>query len=599
MKLFNRTMFFIVSLLFAMPTLSQQGIGAKTFFQPTQDDMKMLQEMEKEINKIVSGMKKEEREQFNRDVEELTKVMEKMKPEELESFVNEVFTQPPAPMPLPVPKKEVAKRPVKKKKPAPKKEKVPVKKQDQALQIIDVIIKRTNNFLVKAQVIPDAENKINEWGKEDKKIQNWQPDLDWDELKLQIEAFVQKLHKMKEKDPKTKEYKHIAAFIKDEALYNNMAKLKTTLAIQEPKVEIPPFGLEELSPESETAMLVVLNAYTEGFYLLNIPKGLATVMAQYEERAKELREEEEAAQKRAFEEAKIPELPAPTVLAGTPEAEDYYAPTYRRAPSYAPTYRPTYAPTRRPARPAARRAPTRQTPTGKVAGRPGAKIAAKSAQAETEDKKLKDRKPGVKKPTVEVAKKIEDPALKRPIKKVDHFIDAAAQVLEDLEDHPILKDILKDMKKHMEDATQEVDTRFAKALQSMTSNLKRATNNVEQLQEKVKNKKLSKPLQKRIKDEIKAIFDVNKDLFNKVIKQTKKIRDLPQEEIKKIPAKKRYAYLGEKEAVQKEDAETLKFLKELPEPGSIYLLEDALNDLKKAIDKLPPKTKKRRLPHMR
>jgi len=510
-------------------------------------------------------------------------------------------------MPRPMPKKEAAKRPVKKeRKLAPKKEKVPAKKQDQALQIIDVIIKRTNNFLVKSQVIPDAENKINEWGKEDKKIQNWQPDLDWDELKLQIEAFVQKLHKMKEKDPKTKEYKHIAAFIKDEALYNNMAKLRTTLATQEPKVEIPPFGLEELSPESETAMLVVLNAYTEGFYLLNIPKGLDAVMAQYEERAKELREEEEAAQKRAFEEAKIPELPAPTVLAGTPEAEDFYAPTYR------PTYRPTYAPTRRPAytpaRPTARRAPTRPTPTGKVGARPGVK----AAPTKPEDKKLEDKKPGVKKPTVEVAKKIEDSALKRPIKKVDHNIDAAAQVLEDLKDHPILKD----MKKHMtttasEDATQKVDVRFAQALPSIVSNLKRATNSVEQLQEKVK--KLSKPLQKRIKDEVKASYDDNKDLFNKVIKQIKSVHEIDP---RTIDGKKRYAYLAEMGAIpdpqlpvpteeelrpqlSPEEHEISVFRGQIRQPSSIYLLEDALNNLKKAIDKLPPKTKKRRLPHMR
>ena len=145
----------------------------------------------------------------------------------------------------------------------------------------------------------------------------------------------------------------------DEALYNNLKKIKTSLVDKEPIIEQSPFGFEKMSKVSKEAVRSVLAIYTESLYLLKTPEALDKIIEKFEPKAKALREEEEAAAKKALEESKKGRPTIPTKTAGVPEKEapsyggygyDYGYDDYGyRAPYYSPGYTPrseAYPPTK-------------------------------------------------------------------------------------------------------------------------------------------------------------------------------------------------------------------------------------------------------------
>lgn len=322
----------ITSISIAMgPMGNMGGMGM-----PSLED---IQAMEAEIDKFVRSLPPEQQKQFYKDVEELTNIMEKMTPDELNDFVGSVFTdagliEQPAPA-KPAPKAEPVK-PKEEAKPAIKVTTAPAAPTEKAVNMINSIIKRTEEFMRKAQVIQELQAKMNKWVVQ-KKLLDVAANLDWQTVETQIDDLNVLLYSLIELDPITKQYKHIGNLIKDEALYNNLATLQVTLDAYVPGVEIPPFGLETVSKESRAAIREVLSQYLEAFYLLNIPAAIKKVKALYEPRAKELKEEEKQRAEQAYKEAQKTRTPAPAVR--SPGTKAPYTP----AP-YTPPSRPDYTP---------------------------------------------------------------------------------------------------------------------------------------------------------------------------------------------------------------------------------------------------------------
>jgi len=286
-----------------------------------------LQAMELAVEQERAKMTPEERAQFDSDVDQLTKELEAMKPEELDAFMNTVLFGQPQQPPMPEEIQPVAPEiKVEAPKPEPVKPKKPLKKQDEALNTIDGIINSTNSFLHKIARYIDFVGKLKKWS-EQGKIPGWKPTYTWDGIKKEIESLLHTLNKMKDKDTKTNEYKYLSDLIDNESLYNNLNKLNDSLANLEPNIEVDEFEVDEfkaVTKESREFIRKVLAQYLEALYALDIPADLEKVIAKYEPTAKKMKEEEEKATKKVFEESKKKPKPVPAVVSGKGEKESSY-----------------------------------------------------------------------------------------------------------------------------------------------------------------------------------------------------------------------------------------------------------------------------------
>lgn len=305
----------------------------------SQEDIKMLNEVEQEINKFVATLSPEEQQSFWKDVDELTKVMSNMSEDELVKFMEDVF-QEQAPQPTPPVVAPPAPAPIEKpvvEEPKPIKPEM-LKAQERALLLIDSLITKINNFIGKTQLIPDLSNTIKNWSLE-KKIKNWPAQTTWAQFKSQVEELEVKLNRLKERNPQTNQYRHLDEFIKNEALYNNLSKLNTVLTQHEPKIELPSFVLEKMAEEAKKAMRTVIDSLIESLTALQIPADLDAVFEKYEPTAKTLKEQQEAA-KKAAEQAPAVKT-GPTIVGGKKqEPTDRFKQDYYPSDQYYPPFQP-------------------------------------------------------------------------------------------------------------------------------------------------------------------------------------------------------------------------------------------------------------------
>lgn len=298
----------------AMPAQPKNGQQAPL----NSEDAKLLEEVEQQINGYVASLPPDEQKKFWADVDELTKVMSTMSEDELVKFMEDVFTEeaaqqkpiaPEAPL-APVKEIKIEEKPV-----------LPVDKQQAALYLIDNLLKHIGNFLRKAQTMVDLPAKVIAWTKEGK-LKNWPSTLTWDVFKGYVDELNQKLNKLKDRDPKTNKYKYLDDFIKDEALYNNLSKISTSLAKYEPMIEVSSFGIDKMTTSSRESARTVLMSLQEAYSVLGIPAALDKIFEKYEPTAKKLKESEELTQKQALEASKRPGARAPMTVGGTSRERD-------------------------------------------------------------------------------------------------------------------------------------------------------------------------------------------------------------------------------------------------------------------------------------
>src|SRR5207244_865166 len=109
-----------------------------------------------------------------------------------------------------------------------------------------------NLFMVLMSSSPELPNRITRWGAKGD-ISNWQAGTNWDTFKIELENFVQKLYKVQEQDL-SRQYKYLLYLIADEALYNNIIQLQTSLNNLVPTIHLPEFGIQKLSAQSRQAI---------------------------------------------------------------------------------------------------------------------------------------------------------------------------------------------------------------------------------------------------------------------------------------------------------------------------------------------------------
>lgn len=244
--------------------------------QQMQDFERELEEANRAIEEYVSSLSPAEQAEFNRQVDEMSRMFENMSEDEFEKFLGEMFSDEPMNEPNPFTEIQPVTQEVAEVKTLSSEDK---KKVETALKVLDDIIKQSNLFMVLVNSSPELPNRITRWGTQEE-INNWQAGTKWDGFKTTLETLVQKLYKAQEQDL-SKKYKYLLELIADEALYNNLIQLQTSLNSLVPTINLPEFGIQKLSSQSKEAIKAILNKYTEAFYLLNIPQALDTLFAKY------------------------------------------------------------------------------------------------------------------------------------------------------------------------------------------------------------------------------------------------------------------------------------------------------------------------------
>ena len=291
----------------------------ENFFQAVMDEAReSLSDDGKELFDRINAGEDISEEDFEKLFEELIPTPEKEKPVEKEV------------------KPELKKE---EKKPEPKP--VITSKHETAIDRINSLITYTNQFIVKSGTVPELPGKIQRWEKKDKI--NWKSGLTWNGFKAELEKFVMQLNKLLEQDKKSKQFKHLDELLKNETLYNNLSKVEKSVSSLVPQIEeVPPLGAK-MSKESKRAMQKSISEFIEALYKLTLPQELDKLFEICEPKAKEQREAEEAAQKKAAEEAKKPRIPGRPVIAGTPEQDTYFPPVSEPySPAYDAGYEPSY-----------------------------------------------------------------------------------------------------------------------------------------------------------------------------------------------------------------------------------------------------------------
>lgn len=318
----------ILCCIYSPIMLSQQKMSMSQM----QDFERELEEANRAIEEYIGSLSPAEQAEFNKQVEEMSRMFENMSEDEFEKFLGEMFAD--EPMMEPNPFQEI--QPVT----APETTEVVLsaedkKKAETAIKILDDVIKQTNLFMVLMSSSLELPNRITRWGAKGD-ISNWQAGTTWDAFKIELENFVQKLYKVQEQDL-SKQYKYLLHLIADEALYNNIIQLQTSLNSLVPTINLPEFGIQKLSAQSRQIIKNILAKYTEGFYLLTIPKSLDDLFEKYAPEAEKIKAAEEAGAKRALEEARQVRTPAEKAEAGYDASYDY---DYGYGPSYDYGYSP-------------------------------------------------------------------------------------------------------------------------------------------------------------------------------------------------------------------------------------------------------------------
>jgi len=312
----------------AMPGMTGQPTGPAQKL--SEDDVKMLQEVEQEINKFVGSLPAEEQKKFWGEVDELTKVMSTMSEDELVKFMEGVLQEQeavapaprptpaptPTPMPAPTPSLPIISEPVAQPEiiSGPT---VNLEKHQQTYKLIESIILMLNNFLTKTQAIPELSGKVTSWISEGK-LQA-RPGATWHSMLGNIHELMAKLNAMKERDPISGTYKYLDELTRDESLINNLQRIKIVLTKYEPMIDISPFGTEKMNQQTRQAVRMVINTLIEASGVMGVSAALDRVMEKYEPRAKQIREHEEAAQRQALEASRRPISQTPATVAGRPE----------------------------------------------------------------------------------------------------------------------------------------------------------------------------------------------------------------------------------------------------------------------------------------
>ncbi len=491
-------------------------------------------------------------------------------------------------------------------------------KHEQAIDAINSLIRHTNAFLVKVATMPTFPNSFAQWIKKGTLTLPESARI-WTELKKNIEQLVSQLHTLLEQDPKTEEYYHIDGLLKNEAFYNNLRKVETTIAQQEPNVEeLSPLH-KKISASSKKAIQAMLTQYAEALYTLKLPEELATLLKAFEPKAKESREAEEKAAQTAAK-SRDGLTPGRPIVAGTPEHDRGYFPESRTYPTGTSRMAPqTYIP----------EAPY---PSGKtLQPSTAAPRGGKSQQGRTHVRAADD-----KKTVIRAAK--EDAALPEGVDKgirlpsgvvskkrqeVDHLINTIKDTITAAAKTVNTSATLKTLEAHLRDESPVDITLVTELIPDTIRELsvrKGAVGKIEELNRKITTPSWRTTYQKKLTD----LYTPHKSTFENLEKQITAIQSKFDAMKASITPEKLYAYFGievepqppelsevvlkealdevareplseeakiekaieyvEEQQVAKPSEGLIELERKLPAPVSLFDLRDSITALKKSIE---------------
>lgn len=249
------------------------------------DDQKLLAQLDQEINEFVGKLSPDEQKQFWNDVEELSQEMNKMSPDQLESFVQGVFQENllPEPEKPSQPETPVAK-PAEKLVEQPKQQPVVIKPATNIKEIIDLLDTlsgQINSLLKKAQIIPFFDGKVDQWIKKGA-IRPILTANNWATIKNLLELLLQKLHKVKERDKTTKQYKYIDLLSEQKKLLEALKALECDLCQCVSLISVTEMEAAGISKASTQAIQTTLNSLSKAFATVNLSEELEKIFSQYE-----------------------------------------------------------------------------------------------------------------------------------------------------------------------------------------------------------------------------------------------------------------------------------------------------------------------------
>lgn len=545
----------------------------------SEEDLKFLEQAQKDVQKYVEALpteaslrskgyteeqikNAETKEKFDREVERLSKMSEDELLKEIEKAITDATNAQPAPAEQAQvqPTKPVTPEPI------PQKQTAAISsKQHAALQLIDLTITGITNFLRKAQIMSELPSKIQTWQK-DGKLKNWPTSLTWNNFKIQVEDLETKLHKLKDRDPRSNNYKYLDEFIKDEGTYNNLVKLRDALNRNESKIALSPFGMDKMTSESREATRSVLLSLHEALSILGIPAGLDRIFEKFEPTAKKIKEAEESAQKRAFEQSKMPRYTEPARIGGSGRAREVStrerdrggADRYRTTDTYDSFGRAT-------PKASEEKKPLTMPGAGGAGAAKAGEDAKKSAAAKQEDQKAKYEAD----------------------KKADRF---EGTFLESIGNFGALLDefsLFKNIEKHINtEKSAPVNEEVIGAIKSGTKLIGTATTSVKNLKKQLNNlnEAQKKAYRKSIKDTYKDVRTDLDKLSNQIANlekpdQARQLAMIPDQRLKNIFMSKYFAYFGRKfeDYLQKEVDAGRKAAGNNPLPADIRRIEELLN----------------------
>lgn len=551
----------------------------------SEEDLKFLEQAQKDVQKYVEALpteaslrakgltddqikNAETKEKFDREVERLSKMSEEDLLKEIEKAISDVSTaQQPAPVEQPHAQPV---KPAQPELPAPQKPTAAMNaKHHAALQLIDLTITNITNFLRKAQIMSELPSKIQTWQK-DGKLKNWPASLTWNSFKVQVEDLEAKLHKLKDKDPRSFNYKYLDDFIKDEGTYNNLVKLRDSLNKNENRIALSPFGMDKMTSEAREATRTTLLSLHEAITILGIPASLDRIFEKYEPTAKKIKESEETAQKRAYEQSKMPRYIEPARIGGSGKSATREFATKERG-GY-DRYR-TADTSDLYGRPATQRTePEKRSLTAPGAGAGAGAGATKAGE---------DAKKSA------AAKQENQKAKYESDKKADRF---EGTFLESIGNFSGLLDevsLFKNIEKHINiEKSAPANEEVIGAIKNATKLIGNATTSVKNLKKQLSN--LSEDQKKAYKKSIKDSYkDIRSDLekltsqINNLEKpdQARQLMMMPTQREKNTFMSKYFAYFGRKyeNFLQKEVDNARKTAGANPLPADIRRIEDLLN----------------------
>lgn len=532
----------IITLMLPMPILIAMKAGPQGLQQElSPEDLKLLEEIGREVDNYVNKLptraelraqglpesevlKAETKEKFQEEVERYSKMSEEQLLAEMEKALAEAAATAPQPAQQELPLAPVIKEEPVRSEPIIERPKVSSDKQQAALALIDGLLTSISNFLRKAQMMVELPGKIQSWTKEGK-LRGWPANLGWNNLKGQIEELEIKLNKIKDRDPKTQQYKYLEDLIKDEGLYNNLMKVKDSLQRTEPKIILSPFGLEKMTSESRQATRSVLLSLHEAVSILAIPLALDRIIEKYEPTAKKIKESEEAAQKRALEESRKGRAQGGTTIGGIPMRERERAPEYKY--DYDRAYKYPYE---------GSRATVEKSPeSGKAAKSEGGAGGGKAEQPKKEEPKKEQEKR-------------EEDKIAADLKR--DFDSGLYQFIDALEAHPNLMRI----ESHMKDGSFVDFSLLDEGIEGATDGIKKAGRAARSLKRQLSKKTLNDAQKKELKKDIKDTFKDAKSDIDRILNQITTLEKPGQAFLSSAPKNmlytnaKYYAYFGKKNA---------------------------------------------------